>query len=287
MPRYASRIKLYNGPEPMFHKCGIEEEIARIQQRHVPLPNGGSIVIDQTEALVAIDVNSGNFRADNNAEETAYRMNLLAAKEIARQLRLRDLGGVICNDFIDMRDDKHRRDVERALRDAVKRDRARTKILRISAFGVIEMTRQRIRPSLKRSVYQDCEHCRGTGQVKTCESMSIDVMRMLQLAAHRPNVHRIEIHVAQDVANYLLNKKRRDIAQLEEARGAQVNIIGWTMPPPEGPDLARRPGGPLPLPHPSSGGSPVMLQFICYDNNNPPNIVHTFSKEEPTRPGRR
>src|SRR5439155_26816299 len=128
MPRYADRIKLYGDSEPMFHKYGLEDEISRIQRRHVPLPMGGSIVIDQTEALVAIDVNSGNFRADNNAEETAYQMNLLAAKEIARQLRLRDLGGVIVNDFIDMRDEKHRRDVERALRDAVKRDRARTKI---------------------------------------------------------------------------------------------------------------------------------------------------------------
>src|ERR1700738_1096901 len=118
-------------------------------------------------------------------------MNLQAAKEIARQLRLRDLGGVIVNDFIDMREEKHRRGVERAMREAVKRDRARTKILKISAFGIIEMTRQSIRPPLKRSVYQDCAHCHGTGQVKTCESMSIDVMRMIQLAAHRHNIQRI------------------------------------------------------------------------------------------------
>src|SRR5262249_10868801 len=159
MPRYAPRIKLFEEPEPMFHKYGIEDEIARIQMRHVPLPNGGSIVIDQTEALVAIDVNSGNFRADNNAEETAYQMNLQAAKELASQLRPRDLGGVVVNDSIDIREEKHRRGVERALRDAIKRDRARTKILKMSAFGLIEMTRQRIRPSLKRSVYQDCPHC--------------------------------------------------------------------------------------------------------------------------------
>src|SRR6266481_4827609 len=228
MPRYASRIKLYDGTEPLFHKYGIEDEITRIQRRHVPLPAGGSIVIDQTEALVAIDVNSGNFRADNNAEETAYQMNLQAAKEIARQLRLRDLGGVIVNDFIDMRDEKHRRGVERALRDAIKRDRARTKILRISAFGLIEMTRQRIRPSLKRSVYQDCAHCGGTGQVKTCESMSIDVMRMLQLAAHRENIHRIQIKVAEDVAVYLLNKKRKEITHLEEAGDLLVTINSAT-----------------------------------------------------------
>src|SRR5207247_2052595 len=217
MPRYPNRIKLYAGPEPLYHKYGIENEISRIQQKHVPLPHGGSIVIEQTEALVAIDVNSGNFRADNNAEETAYQMNLQAAREIARQLRLRDLGGVIVNDFIDMRDEKHRRDVERALRDAVKRDRARTKILKISAFGIIKMTRQRIRPSLKRSVYQDCPYCHGSSQVKTCESMSIDVMRMLQLAAHRENVLRIEARVHEDVANYLLNKKRKEITRLEEA----------------------------------------------------------------------
>src|SRR5262249_35542879 len=146
MPRYASRLKLYDGKEPLFHKSGIEEEIHKLQQKKVPLPNGGSIVIEQTEALVAIDVNRGNFTADrHDAEETAYQLNLQAAKEIARQLRLRDLTGIIVNDFIDMRDEKHRRTVEKALRDACKRDRARTKILKTSAFGIIEMTRQRTR----------------------------------------------------------------------------------------------------------------------------------------------
>ncbi len=260
MPRYAGRIKHYTGSEPLFHKYGIEEEIARIQRRHVPLTNGGSIVIEQTEALVAIDVNSGNFRADNNAEETAYQMNLLAAKEIARQLRLRDLGGVIVNDFIDMREEKHRRDVERAMRDAVKRDRARTKILKISQFGIIEMTRQRIRPSLKRSVYQDCPHCHGTGQVKTCESMSIDVMRMLQLAAHREDVIRIEARVHEDVANYLLNKKRKEITHLEEAGNLQVAITA------------------------ALGVSPETLEFVYYDNNNTP---HKFTPYDEHRVRRR
>ena len=156
MPRFVNRLKLYDEKVPLFHKYGIEDEIAKIQRRHVPLPEGGSIVIDQTEALVAIDVNSGNFRVEDDAERTAYEMNLRAAKEIARQLRLRDLGGVIVNDFIDMREERHRRGVERALREAIKRDRARTKVLRMSAFGLIEMTRQRIRPSLKRSIYEDC-----------------------------------------------------------------------------------------------------------------------------------
>src|SRR5271154_7308046 len=157
----------------------------RIHERSVPMKQGGSIVIDSTEALGAIDVNSGNFRADDSAEETAYQMNLLAAREIARQLRLRDLGGVIVNDFIDMRKEKHRRGVERALRDAVRRDRARTKILRTSPFGLIEMTRQRIRPSLKRSVYRDCPSCSGGGVVKTSESMAIEVMRLLIVASQQ------------------------------------------------------------------------------------------------------
>src|SRR5207248_10466249 len=192
------------------HKRGIEDEIARIQLKKVPLPMGGSIVIEQTEALVAIDVNSGNFRAErHDAEETAYQMNLQAAREIARQLRLRDMGGVIVNDFIDMRDEKHRRNVEKALRDAMQRDRARTKILKISQFGIIEMTRQRIRPSLKRSVYQDCPYCHGTGHVKSVESMSIDVMRLLQLAAHKEPVCRVQVRVCAPVAEYLLNRKRR------------------------------------------------------------------------------
>ena len=177
MPRFVNRLKLYDEKVPLFHKYGIEDEIAKIQRRHVPLPEGGSIVIDQTEALVAIDVNSGNFRVENDAERTAYEMNLRAAKEIARQLRLRDLGGVIVNDFIDMRDERHRRGVEKALRDAIKRDRARTKVLRMSAFGLIEMTRQRIRPSLKRSVYEDCPHCGGAGSSRpsrACRSTSCD-----------------------------------------------------------------------------------------------------------------
>jgi ribonuclease E len=237
MPRYAARIKLYTDSEPLFHKYRIEEEITRIQRRHVPLRHGGSIVIDQTEALVAIDVNSGSFRADNNAEETAYQMNMLAAKEIARQLRLRDLGGVIVNDFIDMREERHRRDVERALREAVKRDRARTKILKISAFGIIEMTRQRIRPSLKRSIFEDCPACRGSGQVKTCESMSIDVMRLLQLAAHHAKIARVDIRVTGAVAHYLLNKKRQEISQLEETGEMQVTIESDSHAPPEALDF--------------------------------------------------
>ncbi len=224
LPKQVSHIKLYEGKEPIFHKYGIEDDIANIQQRHVPLSGGGSIVIDQTEALVAIDVNSGSFRVDDNAEQTALQVNVKAAEEIARQIRLRDLGGVIVNDFIDMRDERHRRTVERTLRDAVKRDRARTKVLRISPFGLIEMTRQRIRPSLRRSTYADCPCCKGVGQVKTAESMAIEVMRALMTSANQPDVKRVDVEVEQDVANYLINRKRREITNLEEAYDVAVQI---------------------------------------------------------------
>ncbi|HEV3138073.1 MAG TPA: Rne/Rng family ribonuclease, partial [Pirellulales bacterium] len=226
MPRYVNRLQLYEGKEPLFHKYNLDREISLIHQRKVPLRQGGSIVIDQTEALVAIDVNSGNFRADDSAEETAYQMNLLAAREIARQLRLRDLGGVVVNDFIDMRKEKHRRNVERALRDAVKRDRARTKILRTSPFGLIEMTRQRIRPSLKRSVYKDCPGCSGSGVVKTAESMAIEVVRLLILATQHEDVAKVTITVADDVATYLNNKKRRELSRLEDENKISVQIFG-------------------------------------------------------------
>ena len=226
MPRYVNRLQLYEGKEPLFHKYRLEDEISRIHERKVPLRQGGGIVIDQTEALVAIDVNSGNFRAEDSAEETAYQMNLLAAREIARQLRLRDLGGVIVNDFIDMRKEKHRRGVERALRDAVRRDRARTKILRTSPFGLIEMTRQRIRPSLKRSVFKDCPGCDGTGVVKTAESMAIEVVRLLILATQREGVARVTVTVADEVATYLNNKKRRELAKLEDEGSVIIQILG-------------------------------------------------------------
>lgn len=228
LPRHANRVKLYEGREPIFHKYKIEDEIARIQQRHVPLRGGGSIVIDQTEALVAIDVNSGNFRVDDNAEETAYQVNLRAAEEISRQIRLRDLGGVIVNDFIDMRDERHRRGVERTMREAVRRDRARTKVLRISPFGLIEMTRQRIRPSLRRSTYEDCPSCTGTGQVKTGESVAIEVMRLLLTAASHQEVSRIVLEIHEHVANFLNNRKRREISTIEEGNSVEIVVTPRT-----------------------------------------------------------
>lgn len=226
MPRHADKLQLYEGNDPLFHQYRMEGEIAKIHAREVPLPDGGSIVIDQTEALVAIDVNSGNFRSEDAPEEAAYRLNLSAAKEISRQLRLRDLGGVIVNDFIDMRRDKHRRGVERTLRDAMKRDRARTKILRISPFGLVEMTRQRIKPGLKRSLYSECPCCNGRGNVKTEESMALDVLRMLMLATEQKDIHSVTARVNEKVSAYLNNQKRKELAELEGRGTLDIQILG-------------------------------------------------------------
>lgn len=243
MPRYVGRLQLYEGKEPLFQKYNLDEAIAQINQRKVPLRGGGSLVIDQTEALVAIDVNSGSFRTDGSAEESAFQLNRIAAKEIARQLRLRDLGGVIVNDFIDMRKDRHQRDVERTLRDAVKRDRARTKILRTSPFGLIEMTRQRIRPSLKRSVYKECPSCNGSGLVKSAESMAIEVVRKLLLRSHLEQVSKVTVTVEEEVANYLNNKKRRELARIEDDNSVQIQILS------------------------GEGLSPEYLKLDCFDPN--------------------
>ena len=202
-------------PVPLFHKYGIEREIELMYSRHVPLPSGGSLVIDSTEAIVAIDVNSGKFRDHSDAETTAFKTDMEAADEIPRQLRLRDLGGVIICDFIDLRYERHRRELEKRLHDNFKHDRAKTKVLRMSQFGIIEMTRQRMRPSLKRSIYFDCPHCKGAGLVKTPESMSLDVMRRLAIAANDLKVARIELSVCPDVGFYLLNKKRSQLSDLE------------------------------------------------------------------------
>ncbi len=226
MPKSVDKLEHYEGTEPLFHKYGVEQEIANIHRREVKLKDGGSIVVDQTEALVAIDVNSGSFRTDDSAEETAYQLNLKAAREIARQLRLRDLGGVIVNDFIDMRKERHRRNLERALRDAVARDRARTKILRTSPFGLIEMTRQRIRPSLKRSVFSDCPCCSGRGMVKTAESMAIEVIRTLALACRKKEVAHVTIKVNDEVAALLNNTKRRELSDMEVQGNMIVQILG-------------------------------------------------------------
>jgi ribonuclease E len=223
-PRLKKRVTYYDSKVPLFHKYRIEDEIAKVQSRTVELKGGGSIVIEQTEALVSIDVNSGRYRKGQSAEHTAYQTNMEAATEIARQLRLRDLGGLIICDFIDMRSEKHRRDVEKTFRNAIKTDRARSRILRISRFGVVEMTRQRMRPSLRSATYLACPHCGGTGFIKSHESLAIEIIRLLNLSASKNLIKRIELSVSPEVAGYLQNEKRAAIAQIEQFNDKRVII---------------------------------------------------------------
>ncbi len=223
-PRLRRKVTYYDSKVPLFHKYKIEDEIAKVQSRRVELKGGGSIVIEQTEALVSIDVNSGRYRKKENAEQTAYQSNVEAASEIARQLRLRDLGGLIICDFIDMRNAKHRKAVEKAFRTAVKTDRARSRILGISRFGVVEMTRQRMRPSLQSATYLACRHCGGTGIVKSHESLAIELIRLLHLSASKEHIKRIELFASPEVADYLQNTKRAAISRVEQLNDKRIII---------------------------------------------------------------
>jgi ribonuclease E len=214
-PRMIKRVSYYDGKVPLFNRYKIEEEIKKISTKRVELKIGGSIIIEQTEALVAIDVNSGKFTKHENAEQTALKINMDAAKEIARQLRLRDLGGLIICDFIDMRDSKNRREVEKTFRNALANDRARSRILKISAFGIIEMTRQRFRPSLQYNNYLRCPHCGGTGMVKNPASAAIEVIRILNSAAARQEIKKVILSAPPTIADFLLNQRRAAIAKIE------------------------------------------------------------------------
>lgn len=222
MPRHEDSVKFYPGPTPLFHKYHVERQIEGLQARRVPLKSGGSLVIEQTEALVAIDVNSGKFKGEKNLEETAYRTNREAAAEIARQVRLRDLGGLIVCDFIDMRDSRHRTQVERLLRSHLRRDRARVRVARMSRFSLIEMTRQRVRESLKRTTYEQCPTCQGTGYIKTIESTALEVLREIQLhLVDHPNAG-VTVVVSGPVAEYLRTRKQGALDQISERFSQEV-----------------------------------------------------------------
>jgi len=214
-PRAAKQVKLYEGERPLFSAYGIEEEIGELFTHRVELPSGGSLVIEQTEALVAIDVNSGRFRDEEDLEETAYKINLEAADAIARQLRLRDLGGVIVVDFIDMRTEKRRRAIERGFKSALSSDRARIKVARISPFGTIEMTRQRVRPSLRHSIFHRCPGCRGAGYVATQETFELNLVRQIKLLLARKNAG-LEVFLNSDNAEFMWNRKRDRLTALEK-----------------------------------------------------------------------
>ncbi|NIG74144.1 ribonuclease E [Klebsiella sp. Ap-873] len=224
-PDFSSKIKLYTGEIPLFSHYQIESQIESAFQREVRLPSGGSIVIDTTEALTAIDINSARATRGGDIEETAFNTNLEAADEIARQLRLRDLGGLIVIDFIDMTPVRHQRAVENRLREAVRQDRARIQISHISRFGLLEMSRQRLSPSLGESSHHVCPRCSGTGTIRDNESLSLSILRLIEEEALKENTKEVHAIVPVPIASYLLNEKRDAVSAIEKRQGGVRAII--------------------------------------------------------------
>jgi len=223
-PRSGVTLRRYDGPWPIFTAFGIEEQLRRMLKRDAPLPSGGGIVIDEAEALVAIDVNSGKMRQHGDAETTAYKTNIEAVEEICRQLRLRDLGGLVILDLIDMRSRPHRRDIEKRLRDGLKRDRARWQMLPISEFGLVELTRQRMRGSLRSANFASCPTCEGKGLLQRPESVAADAVRDLAGLLHHDSVSRVEFVVSPPVAGVLLSGKRHMLSRLELRTGKRIDV---------------------------------------------------------------
>lgn len=224
-PRSVKSVKLYKEETPIFDKYNLEEQIDAIYRERVELKSGGSIVIEPTEALITIDVNSGRLHK-RDAEETSFRTNLEAAEEIARQLRLRDLGGLIVIDFIDMNDRKHISEVERTFKEALKNDRSRIQLARISKFGILELSRQKKQSTIQEISYTTCEHCKGSGWVPSVEYLALNSFRRIKREAVGGGVSEIEITLPADVASYLLNQKRSEISRLELTYGVSVYIKG-------------------------------------------------------------
>ena len=231
MPRYRRRVKLYKEELPLFSRYHIEEQVERIFSREVPLPSGGSIILDVTEALVAIDVNSGRAQQAKNVEEMAFITNLEAAEEIARQLRLRDLGGIIVIDFIDMKDPSHKKEVEKRMRKALKEDRAKLDLFPISKLGLMEISRQRLRASLIEEAHEVCPWCRGMGWVRTPQSVAVAVLRKLRERLSAGGIREVEVKVSPEVAEYLLNNKREDLAMLESRHKVRITVRASTEVP--------------------------------------------------------
>ncbi|MDQ2070729.1 ribonuclease E, partial [Natronospira bacteriovora] len=215
MPHNLGKLKLYDDPVPLFTRYQIESQIESAFTREVRLPSGGSIVLDHTEALTAIDINSARATKGGDIEETALNTNLEAADEIARQLRIRDMGGLVVIDFIDMSPIKHQKEVEQRLRDALKMDRARVQVSRISRFGLLEMSRQRLQPSLGESSQEICPRCRGEGRIRSVDSLALSVLRILEEEAMKENTARVVAQLPFQVATFLLNEKRDRIAEIE------------------------------------------------------------------------
>ena len=226
MPKCEKRVKLHKEKRPIFSRFQLEEQIDQIYEKRVPLPSGGSLIIEPTEALVSIDVNSGKSSGERGIEDTAFKTNMEAAEEVARQLRLRDLGGLIVIDFIDMRESKHNIEVEKVLKQALKMDKARVNVGRISEFGMLEMSRQRIAKTLNDAIHLACPHCEGRGKVKSVEAMALSFLRKVHAAAAKGTVAEVRGSLPLEVAYYLLNRKKRELTQIENDYEIEVTVKG-------------------------------------------------------------
>ncbi|MGD8376394.1 MAG: Rne/Rng family ribonuclease [Acidobacteriota bacterium] len=224
MPTKRKMLRQYQGAAPLFTKHNIEEQIEQIFKRRVNLPSGGSLVIDSTEALTAVDVNSGKYRKSGNIEDTALQTNLEAAAEIARQLRLRDLGGIIVIDFIDMRSRRNIRAVEKVVRDSMKGDKAKHDITSISKLGLMEISRQRMKPTKAASTFVDCDACGGDGRLRSVESAALSALRKIHAQVARGNLDSLHVRMQQEVANHLLNQKREELGELERRHRCRIVI---------------------------------------------------------------
>ena len=225
MPHNLRKLKHYTDDTPLFNRFQIESQIENAYERTVRLPSGGSLVIDQTEALTAVDVNSSRATKGGDIEETAFNTNLEAAEEVARQMRLRDLGGLVVIDFIDMNSNKHQREVENRLAQALKHDRARVQLGRISKFGLMEMSRQRLRPSLGESSQLVCPRCDGHGRMRSIESLSLSIIRLAEEHAMKDNTGQVLVQAPVEIANYLLNEKRRALSEIEKRHDSPIVIV--------------------------------------------------------------
>ncbi|AFM25373.1 Rne/Rng family ribonuclease [Desulfomonile tiedjei] len=224
MPKYENLVKLYQEKRPLFNKYQLEEQLEQVYRKKIKLKSGGYIIIEQTEAMVTVDVNSGSATKEKGIEETAFRVNLEAAPEIARQLRLRDLGGIIVIDFIDMVHKKHNQEVEKAVKAVLKTDRAKTKILRISALGLLELSRQRLKSSLGTGEYMDCPLCDGHGRMKSPEMAALSVFRKIKSLLIKSTVSEVRATVPLKVGEYLLNKMRAQLVEMESQYNARVLV---------------------------------------------------------------
>ena len=225
MPKYEDLVKLYQEKRPLFNKYQLEEQLEQVYRRKIKLKSGGYIIIEPTEALVTVDVNSGSATKEKGIEETAFRVNMEAAPEIARQLRLRDLGGIIVIDFIDMTQKKHKQEVERALKAVLKDDRAKSKVLRISLLGLLELSRQRLKSSLGTGEYLDCPLCDGRGKIRSPETSALSVFRRIKSLLIKQDVTEVRATVPAKVAEYLLNNMRSQLVEIEGLYSAKVNIL--------------------------------------------------------------